>query len=106
MGWHEDPTENHLFMIDLEDGDWRRLTNTGWHSCFLDTKTERVIDYFSNSEFLPKIKLRSLPDFDNEVVIREENWGKDTLTILSEIHTANRFVEASTREMEQNCIID
>ncbi len=77
MGWHEDPTENHLFRIDLEGGDWRQLTNdTGWHSCFLDTKTERVIDYFSNSEFLPKIKLRSLSDFDNEVVIREENWGK------------------------------
>ena len=41
MGWHEDPTENHLFRIELEGGDWRQLTNdTGWHSCFLDTKTE------------------------------------------------------------------
>ena len=77
MGWHDDPTENHLFRIDLGGGDWNQVTNEkGWHNCFLDAKTDRVINCFSNSESLPSIKLRTLSNFDDEVMIRKETLEK------------------------------
>ena len=73
MGWHENPAENHLFRIDLDGSNWTQLTSQkGWHNCFLNVKSDKLIDCFSNSESLPTIKFCSLSDHSEEVVVRQE----------------------------------
>ena len=45
-GWRDRPTEQHLYRISLPDGEWRRLTNAGWHE--LSADGEWVFDQCSS----------------------------------------------------------
>ena len=73
MGWNEDPTENHLFEINTIENSWKQITAaSGWHECHVDTKTNKVIDCFSDHSTPRSIQLHSLINFDESTSIHEE----------------------------------
>jgi len=73
MGWNENPTENHLFEINLIENSWKQITGTpGWHECHVDIKGNKVIDCFSDHSTPRIIQLHSLINFDDSTSIHEE----------------------------------
>ncbi len=50
MGWDHQPTENHLFAVDLHGEGCRRITaSPGWHTVVMDMPTQRYIDSFTST---------------------------------------------------------
>ncbi len=48
-GWHDLPTENHLFQISLNEPVWHQLTDEpGWHEVVLNPGCTEFIDTFSS----------------------------------------------------------
>lgn len=59
----EHPTEQHLYVVSLDDGEPRRLTREpGMHAVTLDHARRRFVDVHSAPETPPTVTLRSLED--------------------------------------------
>lgn len=82
QGWREQPTQRHLFEVDLQTSTARALTHApGWHDGTVHAATRRYACVFSSTTVLPELRLLHL-----------ETGRRETLVTLPANHAAREYL--------------
>ncbi len=73
LGWRDDPTERHLFEVDLDSGAIEQLTEAhGWHEAGVHAASARRFDLFSSVTQPPML---SIADGDTTRIVHGNDPG-------------------------------
>lgn len=67
---HEGPTERHLYVVSLDGGSLRRLTQEpGWHDAVISPDRRFFVETWQSPEHAPRLTLRHLADGQEQAML-------------------------------------
>ena len=96
-GWEQDPTQNQLYRIDLEDEHVAQITvGSGWHSVQLNSSATLCVDRFSSPETMLKISALDLQTGAATILHQEKPVDSHPYAPFMAAHSQPEFGELQT----------